>query len=67
MKPNLIGLALVCALGAPAQAAPIEFRYGLDVFSQSQGTLDALQSITAMREIGNNLHFGQSLYSAAAA
>jgi len=66
MKKILTALTLGCLLGTQAQSAPIEFRYGFDVFSKRQGTLDAFQSITAMREIGNGLHFGQSLYSAAA-
>jgi len=66
MKQLLTALTLGCLIGSPAQTAPIEFRYGLDAFAKSQGTLDAFQSISAMREIGNNLHFGQTLYSAAA-
>lgn len=66
MKHLLTALALGCLIGTQSHAAPIEFRYGLDVFAKRQGTLDAFQSITAMREVGNNLHFGQTLYSAAA-
>lgn len=66
MKQFLTALTFCSLFGAQAQAAPIEFSYGLDVFSESQGTLDALQSISAMREIAPGLHFGQTLYSAAA-
>ena len=62
----LMNAAFAGVLCMPAQAAPIEFRYGVDVFTQSQGTLDALQSISVLREIRPGLHFGQSLYSAAA-
>ena len=66
MKNLMMCIAFGCALTAPLEAAPIEFRYGLDVFTESQGTLDALQSISVMREIRPGLHFGQTLYSAAA-
>jgi hypothetical protein len=66
MKKLVMTIALGCALSVQAQAAPIEFRYGVDVFGSSQGTLDALQSISVLREIRPGLHFGQSLYSAAA-
>ncbi len=66
MKNLIKSTAVLCLLWAPIEAAPIEFRYGLDVFTESQGSLDALQSITVMREIRPGLHFGQSLYSAAA-
>ncbi len=66
MKNLMMSIAFGCALTAPLEAAPIEFRYGLDVFTESQGTLDALQSISVMREIRPGLHFGQTLYSAAA-
>lgn len=66
MKQLLSALTLGCLIGTHAHADPMEFRYGLDVFAKSQGTLDALQSITAMREISPGLHFGQTLYSAAA-
>lgn len=66
MKKILTALTLGCLIGTQSHAAPIEFRYGLDVFSKRQGTLEAFHSISAMREIGNNLHFGQTLYSAAA-
>ncbi len=66
MKQLLTALTFSCLLGAQAQSAPIEFRYGVDVFAESQGTLDALQSISAMTEIAPGLHFGQTLYSAAA-
>jgi len=66
MKPHLGALAFSCLMAAQAQSAPMEFRYGLDVFAKSQGTLDAFQSISAMREITTGLHFGQTLYSAAA-
>ncbi|MBL4750136.1 MAG: hypothetical protein JKX71_06055 [Amylibacter sp.] len=66
MKKLMMGIAFGCTLSVPVQAAPIEFRYGLDVFTQSQGTLDALQSISVLREIRPGLHFGQTLYSAAA-
>lgn len=66
MKNLVISIAFGCLLSGQAQAAPIEFRYGVDVFTESQGTLDALQSISVMREIRPGLHFGQTLYSAAA-
>lgn len=66
MKKILTALTLGCLLGNQAQAAPMEYRYGYDVFAKSQGTLDAFQSITAFREISPGLHFGQTLYSAAA-
>ena len=66
MKKLLTALTFGCLIGTQAQSAPLEFRYGLDVFAKTQGTLDAFQSISAMREIGNGLHFGQTLYSAAA-
>lgn len=66
MKHLLTALTLGCLISTQAQSAPMEYRYGLDVFAKSQGTLDAFQSITAFREIGPGLHFGQTLYSAAA-
>ena len=66
MKKIFASIAMGCLVGAQAQAAPIEFRYGVDVFAESQGTLDAFQSISVLREIGPGLHFGQTLYSAAA-
>jgi len=66
LKKILINTAFACVISIPAQAKPIEFRYGVDAFVQSQGALDALQSISVLREISSGLHFGQSLYSAAA-
>lgn len=66
MKKTMTSIALGCALTTQAQATPIEFRYGVEVFSESQGTLDALQGISALVEISPGLHFGQTLYSAAA-
>jgi hypothetical protein len=66
MKKTLMSIALGSALATQAHATPLEFRYGIDVFSESQGTLDALQSISVLREIRPGLHFGQTLYSAAA-
>ena len=66
MKQFLSALTLGCLLGSQTQAAPIEFRYGVDVFNKTQVRLDALQSITAMREIAPGLHFGHSLYAGVA-
>lgn len=66
MKHLLTALSLSCLLGAQAQSAPLEFRYGVDVFTKTQVRLDAFQSITAMREIAPGLHFGHSLYASSA-
>ncbi len=66
MKTILTALTLGCLIGTQAQSAPMEYRYGFDVFAKSQGTLDAFHSITAFQEIRPGLHFGQTLYSAAA-
>lgn len=56
----------ILCLAASVNAEPIEFRYGIDVLSNDQSSVDAFQSIAALREIRPNLYFGQSLYSAAA-
>lgn len=66
MNKIFTGIAIGCLMGTQATAGPIEFRYGVDVFAESQGTLDAFQSVSALREIGPGLHFGQTLYSAVA-
>lgn len=63
MKQFLSALTLGCLLGSQTQAAPLEFRYVVDVFNKTQIRLDALQSITAMREIAPGLHFGHTLYA----
>jgi hypothetical protein len=65
IRRSLSTLAALCGLAATAQAEPIEFRYGLDVFEDRSTILEGLQSIGAFREIGPGLHFGHVLYSAA--
>lgn len=65
IRRSLCTVAALCGLMAPAQAEPIEFRYGLDVFEDRSTILEGLQSIGAFREVGPGLHFGHVLYSAA--
>ena len=65
MLKRLCLLAAV-ALCHPVSAEEVQFRYGLDILDRPQSSVDAFQSITALREIRPGLYFGQSLYSAAA-
>lgn len=65
MRSSLLIFAAACWAHVAA-AEPIEFRYGVDVFSDRDTSLDALQSIAAMTEVSKDLHFGPALYSAAA-
>ena len=60
---HLLALGLgACLLPGLAKSEPVEFRYGFDVFEETQGTLDAFHSLSAMRELSPGLRFGQTLY-----
>ncbi len=68
MKMRMAGVAMavVGCLGSGSMAAEFELRQGLDIFDDNQSSVDALHSLTLLRELRPGLHFGQSLYSAAA-
>ncbi len=58
------GIALISS-SANVSAAPLEFRYGFDVFSQRTTSLHALQSLTMTYDLGSGFYIGETLFSAA--
>ena len=58
-------VCFVCNLTlASATAAPLEFRYGFDVFSDKTTQLHSFQSMSLMYDMGSGFSIGQTVFSA---